>query len=89
MIHRAKVPPRQRGLIAARGSWKSHRHPDGSFLSLQELGKLNNVERTWRAVVALAREAVNEGVAFEQCLPHGREIISSAHQFCAQPREIA
>ena len=39
--------------------------------------------------VALAREAVNEGVAFEQCVPHGREIISSAHQFCAQPREIA
>ena len=29
------------GLIAARGQWKSHRHPDGSFLSLRQLGKLD------------------------------------------------
>ncbi len=31
----------------------------------------------------LAREATNEGVPFEQCVPHGWKIISTAHQFCA------
>jgi len=48
-----------------------------------------NVEEISTAVVPLAREAANEGVAFEQCIPHGWKIISTAHQFCAQPREVA
>jgi hypothetical protein len=37
MIHKAKVP-----LIAGAGKWKSHRHPDGSFLSLRQPGKLDS-----------------------------------------------
>jgi hypothetical protein len=42
MIHKATVPPRQRGFIAARGEWKSHRHPDGSLLSLRQPGKVDS-----------------------------------------------
>ena len=30
------------------------------------------------------RDAINEGVAFEHCEPHGREIISLSHHFGAQ-----
>jgi hypothetical protein len=29
-------PPRQCGSVAPRRSWKSRRHPDGSFLSLRQ-----------------------------------------------------
>jgi hypothetical protein len=37
MIHKAKVPPRQRGFIAARGEWKSHRHPMALFYRFDSL----------------------------------------------------
>ncbi len=48
-----------------------------------------NVEQISIAVVPLARDAANEGVAFKQGIPYGRKIISVPHQLGAKPSEIA
>jgi hypothetical protein len=47
-----------------------------------------NLQHRPRAFVLGLRDAVNEGIAFEYCRPHGREIISLAYQLCTQLRQV-
>jgi hypothetical protein len=48
-----------------------------------------NFQQASVAVVVLSRNALHEGVALEQGIPYGWEIISIPHQLGAQLREIA